>query len=74
MPRDERPNRKKSARAVRVSPGSPRLNFAFGLAQARNAVPWFPLAALFQQFQALKAFEHISFAAQGGSRAQTPML
>jgi hypothetical protein len=50
------------------------LGFAFGLAQAGNAFALLPLAPLFEQFQAFKALEHIPFAAQGGSRAQTPML
>jgi hypothetical protein len=32
------------------------------------------LAAFLEQFRALKTLEHIPFAAQSGSRAQTPML
>jgi len=50
------------------------LSFAFGLAQAGNAVAGFPLTAFLEQFQALKALEHVSFTAQGGGGAQTPML
>jgi hypothetical protein len=53
---------------------APVLGFAFGLAQTRDAFARFPLTSLLQQFQALKALEHIPFAAQSGSRAQTPML
>ena len=36
--------------------------------------PVFPLAAFLEHFHALKALEHIPFAAQGGRRAQTAML
>jgi hypothetical protein len=32
------------------------------------------LAALFENFQALKAFEHVPFPTQSGSCAQTTML
>jgi hypothetical protein len=51
-----------------------KLRLAFGFPKARNAVPFLPLTAFFQEFNALKALEHIPFAAQSGSRAQTPML
>jgi hypothetical protein len=50
------------------------LRFRLGFAQAGDAVALFPLAAFFEQFRALKTLEHIPFAAQSGSRAQTPML
>ena len=33
-----------------------------GLAQAGNSVAWFPLIPFLEQFQALKAFEHVAFA------------
>jgi len=48
--------------------------FGFGLAQAGDAVARLPLAVFLEQFRALKALEHIPFAAQFGGRAQTPML
>jgi hypothetical protein len=50
------------------------LGFAFGFAQACDAVAFLPLAPLLQKFNALKALEHIPFAAQCGSRSQTTML
>jgi hypothetical protein len=50
------------------------LRFRFGFAQAGDAVAVLPLAAFLEQFRALKTLEHIPFAAQLGSRAQTPML
>jgi hypothetical protein len=50
------------------------LGVGFGLAQAGYALPFFPLAALLEHFQPLKPLEHISFATQGGRRAQTSML
>jgi hypothetical protein len=50
------------------------LGFAFGLAKAGDAVARFPLAAFFEKFEALKAFEHVSFPAQSGGRAQAAML
>jgi hypothetical protein len=56
---------------------SPLITFSgvrLGLTETRNAVAVFPLAAFLEQFRALKTLEHISFAAQRGSRAQTPML
>lgn len=43
-------------------------------AQAGDAVALFPLTALFEDFQALKALEDIAFSAQGGGRAKTAML
>ena len=48
--------------------------FPFGLAQAGDPLALFPLAAFLEQFQALEALQDIPFAAQRGSRAQTPML
>src|SRR5437016_2005650 len=42
----------------------------FRLAQPSDPFAWFPLAALLEQFQTFKAFQDISFAAQGGRRAQ----
>src|SRR5579883_475565 len=50
------------------------LGFAFCLAQTGNPVALFPLPALFQKLDSLKSLEHISFAAQSGGGAQTPML
>jgi hypothetical protein len=51
-----------------------RSSFAFGLAQARDTIALFPLTALLEQFNSLKAFKNVSFPAQSGSRAQTTML
>ena len=51
-----------------------RLRFAFGFAEAGDAVAGFPLAAFFEEFEALKAFEHIPFTAQSGGCAQAAML
>jgi hypothetical protein len=48
--------------------------FALGLAQAGNPVARFPLAAFLEQFDALETLEHVTFTAQGGSRAETTML
>ena len=51
-----------------------RLGFAFGLAEAGDAVARFPLAAFLEEFEALKAFEHVSFTAQSSGCAQAAML
>jgi hypothetical protein len=56
-----------------LRPG-PSLRFRLGLAETSDPVAIFPLAAFLEQFRALKTLEHISFAAQRGSRAQTSML
>ena len=45
-----------------------------GFAEAGDAVAVLPLAAFFQDFDALEAFEDIALAAEGGRRAQTAML
>jgi len=58
----------------RVPRSELKLRFRLGLPQTRNAVPILPLTAFLEQFRALKTLEHIPFAAQCGSRAQTPML
>jgi hypothetical protein len=50
------------------------LRFAFGLAEASDAVAFFPLAAFFEDFEALKALQDIPFSAQSGSCAQAAML
>ena len=50
------------------------LRFFLGLAKAGDALALFPLAALFEQFETLKALEHITLAAQRRRRPQTPML
>jgi hypothetical protein len=50
------------------------LGFAFGLAQAGDAIAFFPLAAFLKQLDALEALEHIAFAAQRGRGAETPVL
>jgi len=50
------------------------LSLGLCFAQPRNTVAILPLAAFLEQFRPLKALEHIPFAAQCGSRAQTPML
>jgi hypothetical protein len=46
----------------------------FSLAEISDAVALFPLAALFEDGDALKALEHVAFAAQGGRGAETGML
>jgi len=57
--------------AVRV----PHLSgFRLGLAETRDAVAGFPLAAFLEEFGALKTLENIAFAAQGGRRAEAAML
>jgi hypothetical protein len=48
--------------------------FGFGLAQAGDAIAFFPLAAFFEQRDAFKAFQHVPLAAEDGRRAQTTML
>jgi hypothetical protein len=53
---------------------SVRLGFAFGFAQAGDAVAVFPLTAFLKQLNAFEALEHIAFAAQGGCGAETPVL
>jgi len=50
------------------------LRIPLGLAKAGDPVALFPLAAFLEQFNPLKALEHIPFATQRGSRAQTSML
>jgi hypothetical protein len=50
------------------------LNFGFRFAQARYAVSLFPLPALLEQLDALKAFQNVSFRAGRAGRAQTAML
>jgi len=50
------------------------LRFRLGLTQTGDPVSVFPLAAFLEQFRTLKTLEHIPFAAQSGSRAQTTML
>jgi len=51
-----------------------RSGFAFGFAKAGDAVARFPLAAFFEDFEALKALEHVPFAAQSGGCPQAAML
>jgi hypothetical protein len=51
-----------------------RSGLFLGLAQTGDAVTLFPLAAFLEQLNALEALEHVSFAAQSGSRPQTTML
>jgi len=46
----------------------------FRLAETGDAVAILPLAAFFEQLDALEAFEDIALAADGGRRAQTAML
>ena len=50
------------------------LRFALGLSEARDAVPFFPLTALLEQFDAFKTLQDVAFAAQGRRRSQTSML
>ena len=61
-------------RVTRPSTLSPFSGVRLGLTETRNPVAVLPLAAFLEQFRALKTLEHISFAAQRGSRAQTSML
>jgi hypothetical protein len=58
----------------RISKIVNELRFRLRLAQARDTVAGFPLAALLEEFGALKTFENIALAAQGGRRAETAML
>ncbi len=60
--------------SFRTPDSTPRLGLAFGFAQARDAVAFFPLTAFFQQLNALKAFEHVAFPSQSGRCAKTSML
>ena len=50
------------------------LRFRLRLAQAGDFFTRFALAALFQERRAFKTLENITFAAQGGGRAETAML
>jgi hypothetical protein len=61
-------------KALRKSRTAGCSGFAFGFPQPGNPVAGFPLTALFQKFQALKALKDVSFATQGGGGAQTTML
>jgi hypothetical protein len=60
--------------ALRIPDSAIELRFRFGLAQTRDAVAGFPLAAFLEKFGALEALQDIAFAAQSGRRAQTAML
>ena len=51
-----------------------KLCVGLGLAEARDAVAGFPLAAFLENFDALKALHDVAFAALGGRRAQAAML
>lgn len=51
-----------------------RLSVGFGFAKADDAVALFPLAAFFQNFDALKSFEDVAFAAERAGGAETAML
>ena len=50
------------------------LRVRLGLAETRDAVAGFALAALLEEGGALKTFEDIALATQGGRRAETAML
>ena len=56
-------------------PGDPtvqrfsRSGFRLGLAETRDAVAFFPLTALFEEFGAFETLEDIALATQGGCRA-----
>jgi len=56
------------ASALRLPDSRFGLGFRLGFAQAGNTVSFLPLTTLFEQLEALKPFEDISFAAQSGSR------
>ena len=61
-----------SARTPR--PAKKELCLAFGLAEAGDAVAGFPLAALFEEFDALEALEDVAFGASGAGGSETAML
>jgi hypothetical protein len=50
------------------------LQFALGLFQAGDAVAFFPLAALFEQGDAFKAFQYVALGARHTGRSETAML
>jgi hypothetical protein len=50
------------------------LGVGFRLAQSGDAVPFLPLAAFLEDFEALEALEDIAFSAQGGGGAEAAML
>jgi hypothetical protein len=51
-----------------------KLCFRLGLSETRNPIALFPLTSSLEQFDPLKAFQHIPFGAQRLGRPQTPML
>jgi len=61
-----------SARTRR--PAKKELCLAFGFAEAGDAVTGFPLAALFEEFDALEALEDIAFCASGAGGSEAAML
>jgi hypothetical protein len=50
------------------------LGVRFGLAETRDPVAGFPLAAFLEDFDALKALHDVAFAAQSGRGAKAAML
>ncbi len=50
------------------------LALVFGLRQAHGGLPSFPLAALFEEFDALEALEDGAFTADGGIRFEAIVL
>jgi len=60
--------------ALRIPNSAITLHFWLRLAQPRDAVAGFALAALFKERRALETLEDIALATEGGRRAQTAML
>jgi hypothetical protein len=46
----------------------------FGLAKARDAIPFLPLTAFFEHLEALESLKYVTFAPEGSRRAKTAML
>ena len=57
-----------------LRPSAFGLGVGLGLAEAGDTVAGFPLAAFLEELHALKALEHVAFAAQGGCGAEAAML
>jgi len=60
--------------AFRIPNSAMESGVGLGLAEAGDAVAGFPLAAFLEELHALKALEHVAFAAQGGCGAEAAML
>jgi hypothetical protein len=51
-----------------------RSGVGLGFAKTGDAIPFLPLAALFEQADPLKTLQYIPFSTHGGDCAQTAML